>query len=208
MRSKSHNRLIPNLLCLGFLFLANSAVPVMAAGGGSIMKCQDDAGRWHYGDTAAEACERSMVTEMSGGGKIKREIARPPTKEELTARQEQLEERERLNKLAEKKSRKDKLLLSTYGNEKDIIYVRERKLSQMKYNIDASESTIKALKTTLTRQEKQGAPEENIKRTKAQIERHEAVVTKKRQEQENAKIEFDEQLERYRALKSKQAKAK
>lgn len=203
------NKLTTSILIKSFVFtLALTGIGVAPAYAQSIKKCQDEAGRWHYGDAAAEACERSKVIEMSEGGAKKKEIDAPPTLDELAAREEKKKEQERLNKLAEKQKQKDKLLLSTYGHEKDIIYVRDRKLKQIDYNIKASENTVKALRSTLQRQEKQGAPEENIKRTTSQIQRHEAVVTKKHKEREMVKIEFDGQLERYRALKSKQAVSK
>jgi hypothetical protein len=47
-----------------------------------IKKCKDATGRWHYGDTAAEECAKSKITEMSDEGTTKQVIAAPPTEGE------------------------------------------------------------------------------------------------------------------------------
>ena len=189
-----------------------------AAEAGSIKKCQDSEGRWHYGDRAAELCDQSKIIEMSGSGTKTGEIAAPPTEGELAERERQRVEAKRQRKLEEEQARRDALLLSTYGHENDILYVRDRKLEQTESSISASKETLKSLRATLERLEKQAAQEQrgghavpedtgtNIERSKAQIERHEAAIAAKRQEQENLKVQYEAELKRYRELKQKQAK--
>jgi len=127
-------------------------------------------------------------------------------------------EAERQHKLEEEQARRDALLLSTYGHENDILYVRDRKLEQTESSISASKETLKSLRATLERLEKQAAQEQrggravaedtstNIERSKAQIERHEAAIAAKRQEQENLKVQYEAELKRYRELKQKQVR--
>ena len=172
---------------------------VYAAG---IKKCQDEAGQWHYGDRAAAACERSKIIEMSNAGHKTGEIAAPPTDEELAEFERRKEEIAKQEKLAEAQKRKDNLLLSTYGHEKDIIYVRDRKLSQIEKSIEASKATLKSLQATMARQEKQADTEENIKRTQNQVTRHQGVIDMKRKEQDTLRVQYQAELVRYRELKA------
>lgn len=201
------------LLALGLLLTAGG---VQAAAGktSSIKKCQDATGKWHYGDTAAEECAKSKVTVITEKGTTKRVIAAPPTEEELKEREAQRESIEAEQARAAEQKRKDALLLSTYGVEEDIIYVRDRKIAQIESSIKASEQTLKPLRAALARMEAQAAEEskdpkaaavtaKNIENSRQQIVRHEAVITTKRQEQETLRRQYAEELERYRELKKK-----
>jgi hypothetical protein len=196
------------------------SAPAYAAGEkvGKIKKCQDATGKWHYGDTAANECARSKIVEMTEKGFTKREIAAPLTEEELKRRAEQLDSEENKRLEAEERKRTDQILLATYGHEDDIKLVRDRKLSQVEATIKASTETLKPLNKTLERLEAQAANEsksdkelaqttKGIEQTKAQIAKHEAVITAKRQEQEQIRKQADADLARYRELKKAPAPA-
>jgi len=182
--------------------------------GVTIQKCKDATGRWHYGDTAAEECAKSKVTVISDEGTTKQVIAAPPTEQELKERDAQRETIEAEQARAADRARKDTLLLSTYGVEDDIIYIRDRKISQVEASIKASVETLKPLRAALARMEAQAAEEskdpkaaeataKNIETTRNQIVRHEDAITAKRQEQEALRKQYTEELERYRELKKK-----
>ncbi|MBI3571468.1 MAG: hypothetical protein HY082_10270 [Gammaproteobacteria bacterium] len=207
--SLSHIALV--LLLLGF------ALPLPATAAEPkerlIKKCQDTAGKWHYGDNADAACAKSKVTEISQEGIKKKETAAPLTEQELKERELRKDEIENERKQMEKQKRQDELLLATYGHEDDISYTRDRKLAQLESSIKASEETIKSLRALLVRLEAQAsedsrggktAPPEtakNIAQTKSQIANHEAAVQGKRQEQETVRKQAAADLARYRELK-------
>lgn len=185
----------------------------------TIKKCQDATGKWHYGDTAAEECAKSKVTVITEKGSTKNVIAAPPTEEELKALEARRESLEAEQARAEEQKRKDALLLSTYGVEDDIIYIRDRKIAQIEASIKASEQTLKPLHAALMRMEAQAVEEskdpkaaaataKNIETTRNQIARHEAAIVAKRQEQEALRQQYTEELERYRELKKQPAKKK
>jgi hypothetical protein len=180
----------------------------------SIKKCQDATGKWHYGNTAAEECSRSKVTVITEKGTTKSVIAAPPTEAELKEREAQRETVEAEQARATERARKDKLLLSTYGVEDDIIYIRDRKIAQVEASVKASEETLKPLRAALARMQAQAAEEsndpkaaeataKNIETTRNQIARHEGAIAAKRQEQEALRQQYTEELERYRELKKK-----
>src|ERR1051325_11975286 len=73
----------------------------------TIKKCQDATGKWHYGDSASEACAQSKVTVMSEQGIKKKEIAAPLTRDEL--KQRELADEDRA-KAAEQAKREERVL--------------------------------------------------------------------------------------------------
>lgn len=173
-----------------------------------IRKCQDATGRWHYGDTAAEECARSKVTVISDQGIKRKEIAAPLTDAELKKR----EADQTAEQKAKEQAKRDEILLSTYAHEADILYVRDRKLAQLEHSIKASQETVNSLKAALARQEAQAAAEQKaggvteqtakaVEQTRLQVQKHEAAIAKKREEQEALKTQAQADLERYRELK-------
>jgi len=178
-----------------------------------IKKCKDDAGKWHYGDSAAEECSQSKVTVISEKGFTKKVIAAPLTEAELKERELKKEELEKEQKSAEDQAKRDALLLSTFGVEDDINYVRDRKIAQIESGIRASEETLKSLRGALARMEIQAADEtkgdktsaeqtaKNIEQTRIQIGKHEVVVAARKKEQEDIRNQYAADLARYRELK-------
>jgi hypothetical protein len=208
------------LACLLTLSLLLPGMSAHAAQGktSSIKKCQDATGKWHYGDTAADECSRSKVTVITEKGTTKSVIAAPPTEQELKEREAQRETIEAEQASAVERARKDTLLLSTYGVEDDIIYIRDRKIAQIEASVKASEETLKPLRAALARMEAQAADEskdtkaaeataKNIEMTRDQIARHEGAIAAKRQEQEALRKQYADELERYRELKKKSVAA-
>jgi hypothetical protein len=202
------------LLTLSLLLPGTGAHAAPKSSGVSIKKCQDATGKWHYGNTAAEECSRSKVTVITEKGTTKSVIAAPPTEAELKEREAQRETVEAEQARATERARKDKLLLSTYGVEDDIIYIRDRKIAQVEASVKASEETLKPLRAALARMQAQATEEsndpkaaeataKNIETTRNQIARHEGAIATKRQEQEALRQQYTEELERYRELKKK-----
>ena len=203
------------ILALG---LCLSVMDVHAASGPTtIKKCKDATGQWHYGDSAAEECAKSKITVMSEEGTTKKVIAAPPTEQELKAQAARQETEAAEKQRAADQAKKDALLLSTYGGEDDINYIRDRKIAQIETSIKASEETLKNLRAALARMEAQAADEgkgdkaadqstvKNIEQTKKQIARHEGVVAEKHKEQEALRKQYADEMERYREIRKSQA---
>ncbi len=181
-----------------------------------IKKCQDASGKWHYGDEAAEECARTGIIELSPAGIKTGVIKAPPTPEEVQQREQQQAELEEARKRAEEQARRDEQLLATYGHEKDIIYIRDRKLAQIEYTISAASETMKPLRAAMSRMQAEAGKirergrevpadlSSQITKTQAQIIRHEAMIATKRREQEAITQQAEADLERYRELKTQQ----
>lgn len=206
-----------NLICLLVLGFLLPAIGAHAADTGpTIKKCKDATGQWHYGDSAAQECAKSKITVMSEEGTTKKVIAAPPTEQELKEREARQETEAAEKQRAADQVKKDALLLSTYGGEDDINYIRDRKIAQIETSIKASEETLKTLRAALVRMEAQAADEgkgdkaadqsalKNIEQSKKQIARHEGVVAEKRMEQEALRKQYANEMERYREIKKTQ----
>lgn len=196
-----------------FLLALAAALPPAASAadsgqGQKIQKCQDAAGRWHYGDTAAEECAKSKVIEITGKGVPVKEIAAPLTAEQLKEREQERQEKEQEQRRNEDRARRDKQLLATYGHEDDVIQTRDRKLAEIDSQVRASTETLTALRAALARYQTLPASEpnaRNIAKTQGQIAKQEAFIQGKAQEKENARQQYQAELERFREIKSRAA---
>jgi hypothetical protein len=189
------------------------ALPAGAAEKATIKKCQDATGKWHYGDSAADACARAKITVMSEYGVTKKQIDAPLTDDQLKQRDQQVEESAK----EKEQKKKDELLLATYSLEADITYIRDRKIAQLDSAIRASTDTLSPLRATLGRLEAQAASEGKsgavseqttaaLAQTRGQIAKHESAIAQRRQEQEQVRTRATEDLARYRVLKAQPQK--
>jgi hypothetical protein len=200
----------------GLCTLAILPPPVLPAskGAGTILKCQDASGRWHYGDSAAASCAESKITVIDQQGIKRGIIDAPPTATELKERQEKKEEEER----AQEQAKRDEVLLTTYSHEDDIFYIRDRKVAQLEASIKANADTLIPLRATLKRMEAQAEAEQKsggavseqttkaLEQTKSQIGKQEAAIAQRRQEQAAIKAQAARDLARYRVLKGETKK--
>lgn len=212
--------MIRNLSIVTLLLVSVFAatLPASAAGekkGQRIKKCQDAAGKWHYGDSADDDCARSKVIELDTRGIQRKEIAAPLTAAELKAREQNREQNELARKQLEDQQRRDQQLLATYAIEDDIILTRDRKISDIEAQIRASQETLNSLRTSLARLQTQAADEQRggkpvspqtaktLANNQAQIGKHEAHVEKMKKDQEAMRVQYQSELERFRELKRK-----
>ena len=187
--------------------------------GTRIKKCQDGAGKWHYGDTADEQCARSKVIELDTRGIQRKEIAAPLTEAELKEREQNREQTEKARKQAEEQERRDQQLLATYALEEDIVLTRDRKISEVDVQIRAGQETLTSLRSSLTRLQAQATEEQRTGKTvlpqtaktiannEAQIAKHEKHIEASKKEQQNMRTQYETELMRFRELKRKQSSA-
>ena len=207
-----------SIFTLLLISLFAATLPASAADekkGTRIKKCQDAAGKWHYGDSADEECARSKVIELDTRGIQRKEIAAPLTEAELKAREQNREHDEQTRKQIEDQQRRDQQLLATYAIEDDIVMTRDRKIGDFEAQIRASQETLKSLRSSLARLQTQAAEEQRggkpvspqtaktISNNETQIAKHEAYVEKMKKDQEATRTLYQNELERFRELKRK-----
>lgn len=202
------NRLV---FALYAIVLATSVALAANPSAPGIKKCQDEAGKWHYGDSAAMECARtSKITDFNPESGVTNKVTNPEaTDADLKQRTQEQEEQARIVE----QTKKDELLLAAYANETDLIYIRDRKLAQLEVNIKAAEETLKSVHAALANIEAQVADEQKsgeaispataktLEQSRAQNAKHEAAIAAKKQELGAVRARYDAELERYRALK-------
>lgn len=197
------------------LFACISLLMPAVSDAGSIRKCKDAKGQWHYGTHAAKECERSNIIEFSPG-KVKKKVTKgAPTKDELTERQEEKRKLESEKTRKAKQKEQDKILTQSYAQEEDLIYEKNRKLKDLQATIDAGKSTLASLRAVLNRAEKNAEEEEasgkkvskntqkTLVRARRQVGRHEASLVEKRKEFDEMTAYYDDAVMRYREMKSR-----
>lgn len=204
-----------------FLFSIIIATVMMTPGAnlmaGSIKKCQDKKGRWHYGSSAAKACAHSKVIEFKAG-KVGTEVHdAPPTQEELDATKSKRKADKLKKEQLQEQAAQDKLLAASYAHEDDIIYERNRKLKDLQASIDSSKATLASLAAVRDRAQKRANEEiaggkdvskqtqKTLSSAEHQVKRHEKVIQEKTGELEEMKRYYDSALKRYRAMKQRRA---
>lgn len=189
-------------------FLSIALIPLTGFAGGSfvIKKCRGANGEWYYGDTADRACARSKVIEINNAGIKTKELAAPLTPAQLV-------KHKKAERKARAQARRDRILLSMYGDAKDITYVRNRKIADIKNLISGENDTLKSLAATLPRLEAQESAEAStdkaaaastavvIADTKAQIATHEANIKNDEQAITQVRKQAASDLIRYRKLR-------
>lgn len=196
------------VLCSVFLAAFATSAPA-----GTIKKCKDESGQWHYGDDAAAACANSKVIELNNRGVTQKVIDAPPTASDLDEFRRKQMEAQQAKEAAAEQRKHDKTLLDTYAVEDDIIYARDRQVAQLNNSIQSGEETLKSLTAVRDRMraaatEEKGSKGEvskstlsNLQRAEKQVEQHTENLQKKRKEVEAIRARFDADLTRYRELK-------
>jgi len=202
-------------LLFSIIFASMMMAPGTGLMAGSIKKCKDAKGRWHYGSSAAKACARSEVIEFNAGKTGARVHEAPPTQQELdAARSKKKSEEQKKERLAEQDAQ-DKILAASYAHEDDIIYERNRKLKDLQASIDSGASTLASLTAVRDRVKKRADEEmadskkiskqtaKTLASAERQVKRHERVIQEKTRELEEMKIYYDKALKRYREMKQR-----
>lgn len=211
-------RILPIALALmGLPMNGHAAPPSTETDKSKIKKCQDAAGKWHYGDNADDACRESKVIEINKRGIETKQLAAPLTEEERKARDIELEEQQKQAQQAAERARRDKILVSSYVNEGDIIAMRDRKLGEIDAQIRGSQETLTAQQTALARLQAKAKDEgsagkpvsaqtqSSIDKTQKVIVKQETYIQTKHKEREAVSQQFQADLERFRQLKTKPA---
>lgn len=181
-------------------FISASSVAVAQQGGGekgaaTIKKCQDANGTWHYGDFAAQECERTKITEINQRGITVKETAPLPTREELDAKKVEREKAKQEKKRLAAIRKEEQRLLSTYESLDAIVRARDDRVIA----IDKEVATNEALKERLVKEDKHLAGAKDPKQNKRRKEVRDQIASFN-EANERLTVERQEVIERYNAL--------
>ncbi|MDP1708916.1 MAG: DUF4124 domain-containing protein [Gammaproteobacteria bacterium] len=193
------------------------AAPSGELAAGKLYKWVDENGAVHYGDKIPPEYTQQGHTELNKQGVTVKSIEGPKTEAQLTEEQHRQQALEAEKHRAADQTTRDRTLLSSYTSEHDITQVRDRKLATVAGEISMHTTYRGKLEPRLAAQTKeadqfakQGAPvpeklQNDILDTKAQIEKYTTFIKIKQTEQETIRQQAENDLQRFRELKTSTA---
>lgn len=196
------------------IILVAAALSAGAAQAAPLKKCVDDKGRVYYGDSIppeVEAKCRSSSEISSKGMEKKKKIYL--TDEERQAQADEAKKNKEDEQKALEQQRRDKALLLSYANDKEIDLARDRNLVATQAQIDGTQLRINSVQGRLAGlrrhsdnyvKNKKPVPADlqaEIGDTEAEIRKLQDSMAKSQQEKEAIKTRFDTDKKRFRELK-------
>lgn len=179
----------------------------------TMYKWVDDKGKVHYGDTIPPEYAKQGNAQLDKSGVVVKKTNAALTPEQIKARDE-AEAKEKADKAAAaEQQRRDKALLATYTDFKEIDLALQRNLGQVDVQIKSNELRIKSIQGRLDGLKKQKAgfvqrekpvpPDINsdIKKTEEEMGRFRGNITNLEKEKESMRSRFGADKVRFRELK-------
>ena len=182
---------------------------VFPVAGYPISKCQDENGKWHYGDNAASVCGNARITIMDDRGRKVDEVAPPMTVEEFNALEAEEIRKAAEDKLEAKRQQERRRILAIYPREESIIRARDERLKGMDNNIRVQEELMDDMRLDLKALEAKKVPadatakmklESRKKLQQANIDEYHQAIIRLRREREQAAQKYDRILREFREL--------
>jgi hypothetical protein len=187
--------LLPALLtCLGLSFSIPAAARIV---------CCDVDGKRTCGDPAPSQCDSRSKTVFGKGG-VTKEVEAPLTAEQRAAREAEAVRKKEEERKAAEQARKDRALLDSYSNEKEIDAVRDRSIADIEKNAEQAKNR---LESALAKQKKLDQEKEFYQKKplpiqlKKQIEGNEEEIATQQKALAQKDVDIAAARERYEADK-------
>jgi hypothetical protein len=177
----------------------------------AIAKCQDAQGKWHYGDTAHEACGDSTITIIDKTGRKVNEVLPPMTQQEREALEEELERLEEEEKQEQQREQEKRRILAIYPTEESIKRARNEKLAGQDKNIKLQERLIDNMRQEVKSLKKRQTPSNKkeaanlkalIESKQANVDEYYRSISRLRREREETALKYDGILQEFNNLTS------
>lgn len=188
------------------------AQPAAAA----MKKCVDAKGRTYYYDRdPPPECAGKPTEELSKRGVVTKTIDGELTEEQRRDKELEAEKQKEEAQKMKDQQRRDKALLNTYSNEKEIDLTRDRNLQPVDLAIASAEPRLKTARAKLDGYRKQADDlakankplppylKEDIAGAQQEVKRLEEEMAQKQKDRENIKAKFESDKQRYRDLTQK-----
>jgi hypothetical protein len=184
--------------------LAVAAGPLLAA---PTVKCQDDKGVWHYGDTSPEECAKSATQVISKQGIPGKTTERELTPAEIKVREDEKRKKEKEKQKELEVERFNRSLLVTYSNVQEIDIARDKALQQAEDTIRGIQQKISDTQAQQISLQKEAAtykgkplPAElktSIDDADKDLLNNQQLAVSKRKELDSIRARFEEQKRTY-----------
>jgi hypothetical protein len=190
-----------------------------AAGTPKTYRWVDKQGEVFYGDKIPPEYAAQGSTELSEEGVVVKTNAPPLTEAQRAEAQRQEKLKAEQDRIAKEKRAHDRMLLSTFSTEEDLIMTRNGKVASIDAMISATKSrnqslqkSLEGMRATAAERERNGQviPDKlrkDIAAMHTQINDNLSYIASKQHEQEELRTQFETDLERFRELKAAQLDA-
>jgi hypothetical protein len=196
------------------VFLAHLLVLLLTAPvhAGGIKKWTDEKGIVHYGTTIPPQYQDRAHSELNERGIEVKRFERAKTPEEIERDRALAALRAEQQKLLEEQQARDRILLSLYRNEDDLVMARDGKIAQIDGQIRLNYAEIRRMKSRLSDFQAVAAASErkgktltkkqqaNLESTQRSIEQSYAIILGKEDEKRATVDRYNRDLERFRKL--------
>jgi len=175
--------------------------------------CADERNQQRCGDVLPEACRSRAYVEYNEAGIRVRNVGRPLTAAEQSAKDAEDKKKRDLAEVAAQQQRSDQALLSTYADETDLNTARDRAAGELERSIKSSEEKLVDLNKAKARiaadaeffKNKPLPPDmkQKIARNEAALVEQQAAINEKKKELEETKAKFEGFRKRLQELKAK-----
>lgn len=188
-----------------------------AAGTPKTYSWVDKQGNVNYGDKIPPEYAGQGSKELSEQGVVIKTNPPPLTEEQRAEAQRQEKLKAEQDRIAQEKRAHDRMLLSTFSTEDDLIMTRNGKVASIDAMINATKSRNQSLQKSLAAMRSTAAERElngqvmpdklrkDIAAMQDQIKDNLSYIASKQREQEDLRTQFETDLERFRELKAEQA---
>ena len=180
-------------------------------------RCTGTDGKKYYGQSMPMQCLGQPVEQLNAQGLVIKRIDAAASVAEREKKAADEEERKKREAVSKEEGRRNRALLATYTNEKDIDQARARALQDNEGAVKDIEKRITGLKTRLAEQKKElefysgknkppAKLAADVKNTEFDIETQEDLMSKKKKEVEQINMRYDDDKKRYIELTKGAAK--
>ena len=182
-------------------------------------RCVGNDGKKYYGATVPPQCIGLPVEQLNSQGMVIKRFDAAASAAEREKKAAEEEERKKREVITKEEGRRNRALLATYNDEKDIEQARARSLKDNEGAVKDIEKRIGGLKTRLTELKKElefysgknkppAKLAEEIRSTEFDIQIQEDVMATKKKEVDLINARYDADKKRYQELKGSATKAK
>jgi chromosome segregation ATPase len=177
----------------------------------SSYRCTGKDGKKHYGQTVPPACIGMPVEQLNREGMVVKRFDAQASAAEREKKAAEDEERKKREVISKEEGRRNRALLATYTNEKDIDQARGRALKDNEGAVKDIEKRIGGLKTRLNELKKEldffsgktkppAKLSDDIRNTEFDIQTQEQLLAAKKREVDQINARYDDDKKRYLEL--------
>jgi hypothetical protein len=181
-------------------------------------RCVGTDGKKYYGSTVPQQCLGQPVEQLNPQGMVIKRFDAAASAAEREKKAAEDEERKKREIITKEEGRRNRALLATYNDEKDIEQARARALKDNEAAVKDVEKRIGGLKTRLGELKKEldfysgknkppAKLAEDIRSTEFDIQTQEDLMAAKKREVDQINARYDSDKKRYKELKGNAAAA-